>query len=429
MKVIFSDSVYYNTVTDSELADAFATDSNVQVDQTTGGRYIETAQYFGLPGSVGARRDGDYIPEPANPIFVNARDYLRKVMGVIGMSGDVMRRVRTNEGAFLDYSEQALPDLVLRLQHELDRMLIGNGLAIKARCDGIPVNVTPGVYTIVLKVGFGVAGYTGAHKLFAAGETIVFSDTADGTTLKTGGGNDQMARVTAVLPADNTILVEMSAALFAVIEDADYIFPGDKAGTSANQGGANREPDGLMAAVDDGSQVPLYKNLDRTSDANVLWRGQVIDASVAPYSGAFTEDLLIYGDDLVMEYGAGKSNFIVAPRQALRAYWSDLKSDRRLVNPTNYVGGKMALQVNLTDRQIGLKASRKLSNQAFQLQLDTFVRHTLNTFVWDDTTGAIWNRVTDANGRKDEFYAVGYMYENLFCKAPAKNIRYEKLTV
>jgi len=49
-------------VSDSELLSYFEEDGNVKQDETTGGRYIETAQYFQLPAGVGARAEGEYIP-------------------------------------------------------------------------------------------------------------------------------------------------------------------------------------------------------------------------------------------------------------------------------------------------------------------------------------------------------------------------------
>jgi hypothetical protein len=41
------------------------------------------------------------------------------------MTGDTMRRVRSSEGAFLNWADRALPDLVVRLVNTIDRMAIG----------------------------------------------------------------------------------------------------------------------------------------------------------------------------------------------------------------------------------------------------------------------------------------------------------------
>jgi hypothetical protein len=44
-------------------------------------------------------------------------------------------------------------------------------------------------------------------------------------------------------------------------------------------------------------------------------------------------------------------------------------------------------------------------------------------FFWDDTTGSIWNRVTDSTGRKDAYYATGVIVFQTGCLAPRHNAR------
>ena len=121
MKIIFADPLITNIVEDSELLSIFQTDMNVSVDDTTGGRFIEMAHYFQLPAGVGARGENEYIPEADDPVFKNSRLFLRKIQGTVEMTGDTMRRVVGDEGAFINYMERALPDLVTRLVNELDR--------------------------------------------------------------------------------------------------------------------------------------------------------------------------------------------------------------------------------------------------------------------------------------------------------------------
>src|SRR5262245_46838720 len=91
-KVLFEDPIVENIITDSELLDMFEGDFNVKQDETTGGRYIETAQMFRLPGGTGYRAEGDYIPVPNAGLVANGRIYLKKGMGTVEMSGDVMRK-------------------------------------------------------------------------------------------------------------------------------------------------------------------------------------------------------------------------------------------------------------------------------------------------------------------------------------------------
>src|SRR2546421_7946177 len=117
LKIFFNEPVAEDIVYDSELLSLFEEDNNVKQDETTGGRYIETAQYFQLPAGVGARAENEYIPVPDGPVIQNSRVFLKKIQGVLEMTGDVMRRVKGDLGAYLNWAERAMPDLVKRVDH------------------------------------------------------------------------------------------------------------------------------------------------------------------------------------------------------------------------------------------------------------------------------------------------------------------------
>jgi len=428
LKIIFSDPLINNIVEDTELMDIFKVDMNVQADDTTGGRFIEMAHYFTLPAGVGARAENEYIPEPDDPRFENSRLFLRKLQGVVEMTGDVMRKVRSDEGAFLNYMERALPDLVTRLVNEIDRMYISDGSGIKARIESVTSAVGTTLVAVVNRT-YGIDGLTGSIFQFMEGERNVFDPAADGQSLRAGGG-DQSLQLTDIDEDTNTLTWTGLAALVSIVVADDYIFSGDEAGASSNTAaGEDREIAGLLAAVDDGGIIATYNNIDRTASGNRLWKSIVIDGSVPQWGGQLTEELLTFADDEVTVKGAGRIDTWVMARSAARGYWQSLKGDRTMVDPRSFTGGKAGLSVVLGDRTIDLKVARKLPPElTFGLQSDSFRRLTLGQWEWDDRTGSIWNRVTDSVGRKDAFFAVGNMYEQLFCMAPRKNVRIEGLT-
>lgn len=427
LKIIFSDPLINNIVEDTELLDIFKVDMNVMADDTTGGRYIEMSHYFRLPAGVGARAENEYIPEPDDPRFENSRLYLRKIQGTVEMSGDTMRRVRSDEGAFLNYMERALPDLVTRLVNEIDRMYISDGSGIKARVLSVTSAVTTTLVIIVDRT-YGIDELTDPFLQFMEGERCVFDPAADGQSIRVS--TDQSLQLTDIDEDANELTFTGIAGLVAAVTAGDYIFPGDEAGASSETAaGDDREIAGLLAGVDDGGIIATYNNIDRTAAGNRLWRSVVIDASDAQWGGQLTEELFTYGDDQVAIKGGGKTDTIVMARSAARGYWQSLKGDRTLPDPRSYTGGKAGLSIILGDREVSLKVARKMPPElTFMLQSDTFRRLTLGTWEWDDKTGSIWNRVTDATGRKDAFYSVGNMYEQLFCMAPRKNLRIEGLT-
>lgn len=416
MKILFEDSIVNDVVTDTEFLDIIETDDQIQEEETTGGRFIETAQYFGLPAGVGARHDNEYIPVPGGPNIQNSRIFLKKVQGVVEMTGDTMRKVRTNEGAFLNWADRALPDLVERLRNELDRMSIGYGAGIKARVnDGSP-DATLGIDS-----AFGIAGLSDGFLSFLEEESIVFSANATGDPLRNAGGTHSSKIIDI---SDTTLTLD---ALPPGVADNDYIFLGDEAGFGGQgSSGSDREFTGVLGLVDDGSVLATFQNIIRANFR--LWRSIVVNGAVAPFNGVLTEDLLTFADDETSIRGGGKVNAIITNRKANRGYWQDLRKDRTLADPRSFMGGKAGTSITLGDRELALKVSRKMPRElTFGIQTSTWKKWMLGTFEWDDITGSIWNRVTDSIGRKDAFYAVGNMYLQLGNLAPRKNFKIENL--
>jgi hypothetical protein len=424
LKIFFNDPVIYNVVSDSELLGLFQEDNNVKQEETTGGRYIETAQYFTLPAGVGARAENEYIPVPDGPVIKNSRVLLKKIQGTVEMTGDVMRRVKGDMGAYLNWMERALPDLVTRLNNELDRMTLGYGNGVKSR-----VQALPGGVIIRVDRAFGVAingqNLTESFLQYLEGERVVFSANANGAPLRNAGAG-QSARIAMVNPDVGAgVYQEITVdAIPAGVAVGDYIFAGDPSGASTQDaGGADREIMGLLGMVDDGTVLATFQNLLRATYK--LWNSIAIDGSLAPYNGVFNEDLIVFGDDQTFVLGGGKIDAVVTSRSGARSLWKSLKGDRILNDPRAYTGGKGPIGVILGDRDVTLKVCRKMPPQlAFGLQKDTFKRWTLGGWMWDDTPGAIWNRVTDSTGRKDAFYATGNLYLQLGNLAPRKSIRW-----
>ncbi|MDZ7418783.1 MAG: phage major capsid protein [candidate division KSB1 bacterium] len=428
LKVIFGKTLHDDIVRESELLDIFRVENQIQTEVTTGGRYVEQGHFWQLPGGVGWRADDDYIPEAIAAKFKNSRVYLRKFLGTIQMSGDTMRRVRTDEGAFLDYMERARPALVERGTSELDWAYIGYGSGIKARVNSKTDN-GDGTMTIVLKDHSGVAGYTDAWLAFLEGERVVFSANANFNPLRNAGA-DQSGLVVDVNEDNNSIRVQATAALIAAVAVNDYIGSGDGAGHSGpTSAGEQRALAGLLAAVDDGGILANYNGIDRTAPGNRLWRSVVINGGAAPFDGVLSEDLLNYAIRQARLRGGAKLDLFVLSESAKDSYWKSLKSDRFFVDPRgNYTGGKAQVNLVIGDRTYPFRVARKLPPQvAFGLQLDRLYRLTLGQLEWQDETGSIWNRVVDSTGRKDAYYAVYHMYEQLYCVAPRKQVRIDSL--
>jgi hypothetical protein len=425
MKVIYSDPLLVDIVRESELMDLFRMDLNVKSEETTGGKYIEMAHYLRLAGAAGARAEGDYIPVPQQPKANNSRIYLRKIMGVVEMTGDTMDRVVGDEGAFLNYMERALPDTKERVLTEVDRMYVGFGAGIKARVKAIDATAAPGKTYIDVDRALGVTGYEDAWLQFQEGETIVFSATAAGAAIR-NAGSLQSALVEDINPSNGRITLTWDTTLQAAIAVNDYIFSGDSSGVSSQTGGVDREIAGLLAGADDGGILATYNNIARSGNRH--WQVTKMDGSGAPYNGVLTEELLTIGDVKTSVISGSKIDALVTSPHAPIGYWKDLKGDRVINDPASYAGGKKGLLIHLGDRTLQFRTARKIPPQiGFGLNVATWRRFTLNQWQWVSRGGSIWNLVTDNTGRKDAYFAFGKMYEQLACLFPRKNIRFEGL--
>ncbi len=416
MKIIFQDPISENFVQDSELLDIFQQDTNII--ETDGGRFIELAHYFNLPAGVGARKlEGDYIPVPDGPVIKNSQVFLKKIEGVVQMSGDTMRRVRGDEGAFLNWAQRALPDLVERVNHELDRMLLSFGNGAKAR-----VNDAAPSEPLAVDTTFGATGLTKAWVAFLEGERVRFGPNADGTGLRAGS-----YQVTDIDP-DGITIDSGPDALPAGVLDDDFIFSGDATTAATQDSGVDREIMGLLGMVDDGTILATFQGLARAGLRK--WQSIIVSATPAPFSGELTETLLTVADNRVRQRGNGRPSVVVTSVEGLVSYWDNLLTFKSINDPRSFTGGKSQLFILLGDRALELRAARKMPPEiTFLLDPQTFKRWHNAGWEWDDRTGSIWNRVTDNVGRLDAFYGVGHVVLQTGCIAPRKNVKIEDLTL
>jgi hypothetical protein len=421
LKIFFSGSLVTSVVQDSETLDLFVADNNVQVEQTTGGRYIETAQMFRSPAGVGARRDVDYVPVPSGPIIENARVYLKKTLGSLEMTGDTMRRARGDLGAYVNWLEQSMPMLVERLKNYDDRCILGYGFGALGRIVSITTtNVAND--TVTVDRSHGVAGLSNAWLNFLEGDSLVASATINAAALRNASvGGGSAAGVVQTVDQTNSAVV-LDAAVPSEWAIDDYLFHGDSASSSSAEGGTVKEFMGLMGMVDDGTIIANFQNIPRKKFTQ--WNSIVVDGTTGQFDGELSEELVTFVDDEVAIKGGGKGNALIGARSGQRAFWKKLKADRILNDPRTYTGGKKGLMLDLGDRTLEVRATRKQSPElAYLLQTDTFKRHELGTVEWDDTTGSIWRQVTDSRGRKDSFFAYCREYRELSNGAPRKNAK------
>jgi len=411
MKEVYEPSVTNTLVQDSDLLDLFEQEEEgIELDQTTGGKHIKTAHLFKRGTGYGARGESGYIPEPQAPKYDNATIQLKRNYGVLEISGWVFDRVRGGVEAFVNEADRQIRDMEESVRNDLDRQLHGLGGSIIARVNDASPDATLGIDS-----SFGIAVATRTAVLFQENEQIVFSANANGTPLRSAG-SAQSAIIDNIDIDNNIITLD---ALPTGVADDDFIFSGDEADTASPAGGANKELMGLFGHIDDGSQLATYFGLSRSTYR--LLKSFVLDASVAPHNGNLTEMALTKADDETVIRGGGKVDTILASRDALRSYWDSLKSDRRINDPRSFTGGKGDLAIVFMDRELRLRATRKMPPEfAFGCDTSGLKRYHNVGWRWQDRTGSMWKEVTDSVGRKDAFYAWGYIEMETVNLTPAK---------
>lgn len=414
LKIWFQDPITDQVVADADFLAWFT--QNTRIRESDFGKFVEVADIFGDPEGVGARAEGDYIPEALNPQFKRAQIYLKYLYGTVQLTKQTMTQMRLGRAAFLDWAEAELTRLVRAMRNNVDRMLYGFGAGHIARVSAISGT------TITVNRAYGVTGLGGAAALFRVGASYVFFSDAGSTTKRSAGGVLQ-STVTNINRATQQVTFNAVPTDLAV---NDFIVRGDSVGHSGQKAGVDREIMGLLGMVDDGAILATYFGVARSTYSP--FRAQVINGGAAPYNGNLVETLLMFADDEAELYGGGNPDAIITTRGVLRNFFKQLRADRSLNDPRTMTGGTAGLRVLLGDKELTLKATRQApAGSCYLLDRSTLIRAHNTGWEWADETGSMWKQVTDATGRKDEFYAYGRWFLQTFCNSPQKNARIDGL--
>jgi hypothetical protein len=410
MKNVYEKAFDNNIEKEQEVLDVFRKASFDTFDGPDGkGVYMN--HIFTSGGGFASGTEDDYLPTPTLPVQKQSYLTIKKHTLVSELSGQALRRVLKGPAAFATWADEELPRKAQIGAWHLDRQALGTGTGIVARVnDGSPDTTT------TIDSAFGIAGLEGFTRLIREGDSLRYSPNANGTSPRTGA-----AIVSAIDHDTGIITIDASPASAA---DNDYIFVGD-----ANVYGLGaREMTGLEALIDDGNLVGTIQNLSRSTYPKL--KAQQIDASTAAEGSTLTEELLDRAATQAWERAGGKIDLILANRASQRAFWKSLKGDRVLNDPKgDFVGGKRSVKMLLGTSVVEIVAARKVpDSRCYILDTSTIKRYQIGEGKWDDTTGSIWDRVTNSTGRKDAYYAVFVKEMEMGVNNPARNVKITGLT-
>lgn len=414
MKIVYSKSFENNIEADMECLDFIKTvRDGFEVIDGPDGKQINMAHFFSSGGGVGAMLEDDYFYASTNPEVKQSNLGIKQLSATVQLSGRTLRRVKMGPAAFVTWANEALPRKAQRLAFHRDRMAIGAGTGIIGR-----VNMaTPAATDLTLDANFGIAGLAGVLNNLLRGDNLKFSPNADGTSPRA-----LTAKIDRIDYAAGNLDIDQ---LPTAAADNDYVFLGDDNVLSSG----SREPMGFEGLIDNGDVLATIQGLSRTTYPEL--KSQVVDASAAAWGGTLSEDLLDYADAQAWEYGnLGRPSHILVNRSQQRAFWRTLRADRVLNDPKgDFQGGKAKLKMMLGDRVVTIQAARKVPpSRCYMVDGRSIKRFKIGAGRWDDTPGSVWQRVTDGNGRKDAYYAVYVMEENLGIGDPAQSVKITNLS-
>jgi hypothetical protein len=381
-------------------------------DDTWQGRYKLIPLRTGRNHSIGSIGPAGKLPTAGRTAYADYKVYMRDVYGRVQFDKRVMLDARNKKGAFASVMEQEFESLVTDMALRRNVMAWGTGSGVLAKVNGAHSSAT----TLEVKAPLGVTGTVNANRyLYGDANGGMFIAVVDGSTPTQVDG---YATITAV-NADGTD-VTVDTAL--TVGDNDLVVIAQ----SATQNSYGKEPEGLLAMVDDGTYVATYHNLARASYP-------IVKSHVVSSVGALSLDAIQQPIDAVNIKVGGKGiDVLVCEHAVRRAYLALLEADRRYTGADLRTpdGGTAAAKKpsgkSITFGDIPMLVERDAPyGMIFGLQKSTFVRFYEDNGGWADEEGSVLKWVPDY----DAYTAFYRLFENYHCHQPAKNFRMEGITV
>jgi hypothetical protein len=298
---------------------------------------------------------------------------------------------------------------------EFGRIIWGTGSGVLAICNGDPGTTT----TVTVDSPGGIAGATNGSRFLRPGQLITFVVPAAGTLV---GSADET--ITARAAAGTTVTIGSAAA--TGIADNDVIVRANKAGlTDISDTGYNQEPEGLLAANDDGTYVATYHGINRTAYP-------LLASTVITVNGALSADVLQRLLDVTNERGDADTTLITSHSSVRRAYLTMMENDRRyqaqdLMNPD--AGTRAAKNRNLSFGGIEWETD-KYHPYGMVMTHDTsgYRRYVEVAGEWADEDGSVLRPTGAGSSFSDQWEAFYRIWQNFHNERPAACGRLDGVT-
>lgn len=378
-------------------------------DDTWQGREKVIPIKIGRNWSVGSIGAGSRLPQAGRSTYKDFKVPMRDAYGRVGFERYVVEQSRNKKGSWQQVIPAEMENLTEDLAFLRNRICWGYGSGILALVNGAQTADT----TIEVDTPGNVTGTV-------MGNRYIYGDATSGMFVAFLNASDVIqgtATVTATAAAGTSITVDTP---ITCDDNAKIVIA-----QSATQHSLNKEPEGILAGIDDGTFVGTYHDLSRTDFP-------ILNSFIATTVGALSLDAIQQPIDAVSIKVGKTADFFACEHAVRRAYLSLLETDRRytgadLMSPD---GGTKAAKKptgrNITYGDIPIVVDRDAPyRHLFGINKASWTRYVMNEGSWADDNGAVLKWVNEY----DQWTAFFYILDNFHCQKPNCNFRMEAIDV
>lgn len=402
--------IIQNELTEENPIQAFMAEELADDSWTGKEKYIPVK--IGRNWSVGSIGAGGALPQKGRGAYQKFLVPMRDVYGAVGFERYVMEQSRNKKGSWAHVVPQEMNGLVEDLAFSRNRIGWFYGAGILAKLSGAHAATT----TLTLRDPGNVTGTTMPNR-------YLFGDSTSGmyiaVTDSTGATIKHTATITAAAAGGGTVTIDAAIPSGA---DGDLVVLAQ----SPTQTSYNKEPEGLLAGIDDGTYVATYHGLSRSTFP-------VLQSYVVSGVGALSADAIQQAIDGVAIKVGKTVNMFLAELGVLRAYLALTELDRRytgadLMRPdagTARAKRPIGKRAQITYGDIPFFGDRDGPyGELFGVNKGSWVRYVLQKGKWADEDGHTIRWVQGF----DQWQAFWFLLENYHCHKSNCNFRMSGIT-
>lgn len=360
--------------------------------------------------SIGSIGSGGALPQASRGSYADFKIPMRDFYGRVAFERWVIEQSRSKKGSWAQVIPQEMEGLTEDMAFRLNTIAWLDGKGILALVNGAMTAVT----TLELKAPGNVTGTTNANR-------YLHGDSTSGMFIAILDSSTQAVKATATITGVNADGTDVTLDTAVTAADGDYVVIAQ----TATQHSYDKEPQGLLAHIDDGTYVATYHNLSRTTYP-------MMKSYVVTGVGALSADAIQQAIDSVSIRVGKTIDLMLCEHAVRRAYLALAELDRRytggdLMRPdVGTSAAKKPTGRTITYGDIPIAADRDAPyGMLFGIRKDSFVNYVEEEGKWADDEGSVLKWVPGF----DQYTAFFLKFFNPHCHQPARNFRMEGISV